>query len=122
MLCNRVKEKYDATYGVNEIENLLLETLDYIKAHGKYKEEFSKCFINRIKREEFFPLEIIFFCMRELQWPEIKEAAIEEKSKTDDWRIISAMDQILAVYENDWEDADLYQYYSTQVPRTNEKL
>ena len=111
-LCNNVKEKYDVSFGVNEIEDLLLIVLNYIKKNKNYKKEFTTCFIERIKRNYNFPLEVVIFCMRELQWPEIKEAAINEINKTNDCRIISRMNDILKVYQKDWGDSDMYQYYS----------
>jgi len=110
--CDLVKEKEKITYGVNEIEKELLDVLNYIKADREDEKEIKQFLIKIVRGLEFYPLEIIIFCMRELQWIEIKEAAIDEKSKTNDWRVIRAMNNIIAVYKTDWEDADLYEYYS----------
>lgn len=111
-LCQETQNKWEVTYGANEIEDCLLKVLIFIKKNLKHRSEFSNYFIDRIQRKEKFPLEIIIFCMRELQWSEIKEAVINEIYKASDPRIISAMKQILEVYETDWEDADMYEYYS----------
>jgi hypothetical protein len=116
-LCDAVKRKEKITYGVNEIEKELLDVLNYIKIYKKGEEEIKAFLIKIVKGEEIYPLEIIIFCMRELQWLEIKEAAIEEKTKTHDWRIISSMNHILEVYENNWECADMYEYYSKEVKK-----
>ena len=111
-LCQETQDKWEITYGVNEIEDCLLKILILIKQNSKHRSEFSDYFIERIQRKEKFPLEIIIFCMRELQWVEIEEAVTNEMYKASDPRIISAMKQILEVYEVDWEDGDMYEYYS----------
>lgn len=111
VLCFNVQKKWEISYGVNEIEDLLLQVLNFLKANSENYLEFSNYFVDRLQRKEQFPLEIMIFAMRELQWPEIKQAAISEKEKTDDWRIISAMNDIISVYEEDWEGVDMYEYY-----------
>lgn len=110
--CDAVKEKEKVTYGVNEIEKELLEVLNYIKINKSQEDAIKKFLIKIVKGVEVYPLEIIIFCMRELQWLEIKEVALVEKTKTHDWRIISSMNHILEVYEDEWENADMYEYYS----------
>ena len=111
-LCHDVQKKWEVTYGIDGIEDLLLVVLNFLKLHPENHSEFIDYFASRVTRDEQFPYEILVFCMRELQWLEIKEAAIAENAKTDDWRIISVMNEIIAVYESEWEDADLYEYYS----------
>lgn len=113
-ICKIIKEKESVTYGVNGIETELLNLLNFIKANiaeKKYMEDF---LIEIVKGVQLYPMEIVFFTMRELKWEKVKEVAIAEKSKTDDWRIISAMNNVIAVYEPVWEDADLYEYYSKE--------
>lgn len=112
LLCDETQRQWEITDGADEIEDCLLKILNFIKNHPAYYTEAKKFLIERIHRNERFPIEIICFTMRELQWPEIKATAIEEQTKTDDWRIISAMNDILAVYEKHWENAEFYRYYS----------
>lgn len=113
-LCDEVKRKEAVTYGVNEIEPELLSVLGFIKTHPKFLNSFKKFMLELVNGSSLYPLEIVIFCMRELQWPEIREEANLEKGKTDDWRIISSMGNILAVYDFEWEDADMYEYYSKE--------
>lgn len=94
-----------------QAEPYYLEILSFIKEHPERHDFFVRDFINRLKKG-IQPWEVIQFCMRELQWIEIRDAAIKEKSETDDWRVICIMNDILAVYEEEWEDSDLYPYYS----------
>lgn len=99
---------------MNDIEENLLEILVFIKNNIQYRADISNYFIDRIHRKKIFPLEIIIFAMRELQWPEIKEAALDEINAADDPRIISAMNHILEVYDKEWQDAEMYKYYSNK--------
>lgn len=112
-LCDRVREKEALTCGVNEIEPELLKVLMFIKEHHS-ETEFFKNFILKIMvdKSPYYPHEIVVFCMRELQWSEVSRLAKLEKDKADDWRVIAIMDTILEVYDVEWEDADMYEYYS----------
>ena len=80
-LCQETQNKWEVTYGVNEIEDCLLKILIFIKQNLKHQSEFSNYFVDRIQHKEKFPLEIIIFSMRELQWNEIKEAAITNSGR-----------------------------------------
>lgn len=97
-----------------EAEPYYLKLLNFIKQHPDSREFFVNDFVKRVQKG-IQPWEVTQFCMRELQWPEIKEAVIERSKKTDDWRIISVMNDIFEVYESVWEDADLYKYYEHEL-------
>jgi hypothetical protein len=58
------------------------------------------------------PWELVQFCMRELQWKEGKESITKLRDDSNDLRFVTVMNDILAVYEDKWEDEDLYIYYS----------
>ena len=103
-------------FDCRKAEPYFLNLLHFINAHPNQRDFFVSEFVNGL-RSGAQPWEVIQFCMRELQWEEIKNVAIDESSKTNDWRIISVMSNIIAVYEPEWEDADLYDYYS----RSSEK-
>ena len=96
-----------------EAEPLYLELLEFLKVNLDKKEYFAKKLANRVKNAQE-PWEAIQFCMRELKWEAVKNAALDRISSTDDPRVISVMNDILAVYEDEWEDADLYKYYSKE--------
>ncbi len=94
------------------LEPFLLKILNHIKLNDSLKDIYINYFIMLIGNRILGPFEIIVFCMRELKWPEVAEQAIYKKNNSDDPRVISVMNDILAVYEDEWEDADLYSYYS----------
>ena len=61
------QDVWNNTYGTNELEPYLLDILQFVKKHITEKDDLVKCFIILLK-ESCGPLEIVVFCMRELQW------------------------------------------------------
>jgi hypothetical protein len=57
------------------------------------------------------PFEVVAFCMRELQWLEIKEFVVSKMSPSQDPRSES-LRGVLTAYDEIWPDADMYDYYS----------
>ena len=96
-----------------EAEPLYLELLEFLKINSDKKDCLSEKLANRVKNAQQ-PWEAVQFCMRELKWEAVKNAALGRRNSADDPRVISVMNDILAVYENEWEDADMYQYYSKE--------
>ena len=94
-----------------EAEPLYLELLEFLKINLNKKDYLAEKLGNRVKNAQQ-PWEAIQFCMRELKWEVVRNAVLDRRNSTDDPRIISVMNDILAVYEDEWEDADLYKYYS----------
>lgn len=103
------------TNDCKKAEPIFIKILNLIKGHINYRFEFSRILLNILKSGNG-SWEIVQFCMRELKWPEIKIYAQEEiklqMCGEQDWRVISIMDNILAVYQTTWDDSDLYDYYS----------
>jgi hypothetical protein len=90
-------------------EMSLLNILEFVKKHPEYKEDF----IGRFKfilMSSSSPFEIVAFCMRELQWPEIKEFVVSKMNPSQDPRS-EALRSVLTAYDEFWPDADLYKYY-----------
>lgn len=106
------QKKWENTYGSEEIEPKLLDILNFVKANLDKRNILSQCFIDIINDYRNGPLEIVIFSMRELKWNEVKNAALNRKKISGDPRVWSAMDDVLAVYKDKWEDAELYKYYS----------
>jgi len=102
---------WNETYGVNEIEHHLLDILEFVKKYPGDKDNFIKGFVTLLQ-ENRGPFEIVEFCMRELQWLEVKEATEQIQRKSRDIRVQNVMQRIIDVYSEKWNDADLYKYYS----------
>jgi len=113
-LIRLAQEVWDRTYSVNEIEPYLLDILKFAKKHPHEQNKLATAFISLLK-EHRATIEILQFCMRELQWQGVKEA-IEERMRQNagNLRLLNALQKILDVYSEEWQDADIYGYYRDQ--------
>lgn len=111
LLVKSAETAWENTDGADELEPYLLAILEFAKKHSADREELVRCFSVLVK-EDRGPIEILEFCMRELQWQEVKDATIQAMKEHADIRVLDALDRVLAVYEAKWDDADLYKYYS----------
>lgn len=100
------------THGIRDLEPYLLDILKFTKNNLELKSKLAKSFIKIINDHRNGPLEIVMFAMRELRWEEVMMAALERKRTSTDPRVWTGMNDVLDVYEDDWEDADMYEYYS----------
>jgi hypothetical protein len=104
----------DVWADTNAQESYLLEILRFVQNHPSDRQELIYCFIKLLGPRSGYPHEIVVFCMRELRWPEIREAAAKICDENDDFRTKTIMADILAVYREDWDGGDFYPYYSKQ--------
>ncbi|KAA8694040.1 hypothetical protein F4W70_29430 [Pseudomonas cannabina] len=110
MLCDLAMAAFGEELEIS-YEKSLLNILEFVKKHPEYKKDF-------IERFKFMlmsgstPFEAVAFCMRELQWGEIKEFVLLKMNPSDDPRS-EALRSTLTAYDETWPDADLYSYYST---------
>ena len=111
-LCEDVSEVFGRGCGLNLIEPHLLKVLDFSRENPEARMELAECFKKILRDRSAGPLEIVIFCMRELRWPEVEKEATDRLVSSDDLRVQSAMNSVLAVYDDEWEDADFYEYYS----------
>ena len=112
-IVNRAKVCIESPSSSSDYEPILIELLNYIKSDKENKDEYIAFFCKAVD-DESLPWEAIQFCMRELQWDEVKIRAQELIHSNDDFRVISVMRGILDVYEEEWEDSDFYNYYSCE--------
>ncbi len=98
-------EELDITY-----EMSLLNILEFVKKHPDCKDDFISRF-KLILMSGSSPFEVVAFCMRELQWPEIKKFVISNMNPSEDPRS-EALRSTLTAYDERWPDADLYSYYA----------
>ena len=97
VLCDEIKLRESETYGYNEIEDILVKMLSFIKSHSGSRREFVAFFLDKIACDGeggvvygnyAYLIQVIQFCMRELRWPEIKNMAIKRKNTSSDWRVL----------------------------------
>ncbi len=93
-----------------DTEPYLLKVLELVKSAPELQVEFTRYFVEYLDRAKY-DYDLLVFCMRELQWPEVREAVKIKFDSSTDWRTKMLLRGVLEVYEDDWEDADLWNYY-----------
>lgn len=108
-LCEKAEAAFNEELDVS-YESTLLDILNFVKNHPDNRAEFVAEF-KKILMSRDSPFEAAAFCMRELQWPEILHYAVQKMSASRDPRS-EALRSLVTAYDQDWPDADLYEYYS----------
>lgn len=111
-LCREASIAWEKTADTIIYEPYLLKILKHVKSNIEFREEFQNCFIQIIKKPEIAIWEIVMYCMRELRWEKVYKMAKEEHLSSDDIRNKNILESIMAVFDDDWEDSDLFKYYS----------
>jgi hypothetical protein len=115
MLTLKATHACEGPVGTHEYEKAFLSVLNYMKEHPMDADAYKNYFVKMLSDPALGPWELIAFCMRELQWPEVLEAARERLKLMRDPRIKSVMAEVIEVYQPNWADSVLYDYYSKSV-------
>jgi len=97
-------EELDISY-----ETSMIEVLNFVKSNSDQKDLFVARFEEMLMSNNS-PFEVVAFCMRELQWLEIKEFVVSKMNPSQDPRSES-LRGVLTAYDEVWLDADMYDYY-----------
>ena len=94
-----------------DFEPSFAELLDFIQANPECRTEALSWFLERLEGSDGSGLwgELLEYCMHELRWPEVEAVALEILRETDDWRLRSVLLHVVAAFEEDWPDADMYE-------------
>jgi hypothetical protein len=112
-LSRKANTVLNKTFDCREVEPIYVEILNLIKANPSSRKQFAKALLSILDGKNA-PWELIQFCMRELQWQEVKDELEKKIYLAEDPRVIAVLQDILAVYEIRWDHADLYEYYSKE--------
>ena len=97
----------------NQLEPFLVDVLNLAKSlPAEDREDLAQCFKEIVYNPAAGPWEIVQFCMRELQWPEVRQTVQEVYAKEKDLRTKRIMERILDVYNPYWEEAAFWNYYA----------
>lgn len=99
------------TYGANEIEHLLTDRLKLVVDHPESRGEFERQFIDMLIRSPDGTVMTMEFVMHALRWEAIRVELQRLLAVTTNWNDQRVLERILAVFDEDWEDADVYDYY-----------
>lgn len=98
------------------LEPYLLNILNFVKNNPEHEALFKEFFVQIGNRKKPHIAEILLYCMRELRYPEVKEAVnrhfkeLGGPSKVP--RLIGFVSDINWVYEEEpWEDAIFFKYH-----------
>lgn len=117
-LCEEVNhlDSLEVDADVPDLEPSLLAILNYVKNNSQYKQLFINCFVKIANGEVKSSEWILLFCMRELRYPEVQQAANlrfgQAGGRYGAPRLMNWLSNINHVYEDTlWEDADFFEYY-----------
>jgi hypothetical protein len=103
--------------GSMEMHDLLASILAFLRSSSlESREGLAKCFIELVEglrdfhSKASYTWDLIPFCMRELQWPEVK-AAIDREIASNDLDVVSYLKKIRSAYEPVWINEDKFVYY-----------
>lgn len=105
-------------FDTKKLEFYYIKILNFIKLNLNYKEEFIQCFKIMLLRDQS-NVELFEFCLRELNWVEIKVFLIELLEKEKDITKLAKYNRILNVFDEEWDNYDLYDYYSNKACVSN---
>jgi hypothetical protein len=111
ILCEEAKIALDNILDTKQHEIFLLAILNHVKSHPGLNDQFKSYFI-QIIQDPSGPWEVVMYVMRELKWEEVRDATLKWYLKTTDIRTKAVLEDVLAVFEEEWDGSDLYEYYS----------
>lgn len=112
-LCQEATIVWNKSADTKHYEPYFLKVLTHVKSNENYKEEFKNCFIEIVRNIDLAAWEIVLFCMRELQWKEVYDVVNEQIGISKTIGVKAIMESILQVFDEKWEDSDLFEYYRT---------
>ena len=95
-----------------EFEPVFLDVLRFVQSHPECSDMFESTFAEALNGSYGeVPWELVQFCMRDLRWPKVRDEAMRIALDSNDIRVSTVMHDIVSVYEPEWADAALYDYY-----------
>ena len=93
----------------SDFEPAFTEVLLFIREHPACRVDAVATMASALHRPDALPWELLAFLMHELRWPEVQEEVTRVIQQSEDWRIKTALSNVVAAFEDGWPDADLYQ-------------
>ncbi len=103
-----------------EAEVHLVAMLDLIRSHPEARGSFEAAFLEGLRWSPDdgvpppFELEVVVFCMHELMWPAIRDAAEKIREETNDHRILLRVREVIEAYDPAWKYEDEWEYFSSR--------
>ena len=117
-LCRVVDEADTPESSVPDLEPHLLAILNLAKENLDRRALLVRCFVSLVDGSRVLSNWIVLFCMRELRWIEVRDAAnlrFERAGGVRAPRLMNWISHINWAYDDAaWEDADFFQYFWQQ--------
>ena len=114
-LCRVADEADTLDASVPDLEPHLLAILHLVKRHPGHRDLFVRCFVSLVDGSRSCTNWIPLFCMRELRWPEVRDAAnlrLELAGGARAPRLMNWISHINWAYDDaPWEDAAFFRYF-----------
>jgi hypothetical protein len=114
-LCQVVDEADTPESSVPDLEPHLLAILNVAKENLDRRELLVRCFVALVDGSRVLSNWIVLFCMRDLRWPEVRDAAnlrFERAGGAQAPRLMNWISHINWAYDDaPWEDGDFFLYF-----------
>jgi hypothetical protein len=107
----RVSELEAATIGTEEIEPDLRKLVEIVEANPSDLVGLKKEFLRLVQEYPPGATEILQFVMHRYRWNEVKGAISARIASTQDRRLKPALERVLAAFDPEWEDRDIFSSY-----------
>ena len=112
LLVSIANKAWDKGVDCSDYQKEILDILWFVERYPDNKSEFVSLFCKIISNADRGNWEIVTFCMRKLQWLEVKEYIENILISLTDYRKIEMMEDILNAYEDEWEDEYMWPYFN----------
>jgi hypothetical protein len=99
-------------FGVSELEPLLVDLLEFIQAGTVGRELLEKRLVTLFVAASPGSVEVLEFVMRTLRWPVVELELRMIRDSDSDFRVVNEAKRVLEVFETDWDNGDIYRFYS----------
>jgi hypothetical protein len=101
------------TYSYRDIEQHLIDLLRFLEFNMNWRADLEPVLIEIIDTSPDGVVQILEFTMHTLRWDGVQRALENLRDTTPSWNEKRSAERILEAWDDDWEDADLYDYYRT---------
>jgi|GEM_PF-2346789 len=112
VLCQDFTQSWAADTDTRDWEPFLLAILRFCQQNEASHTVLVACFEQILTGDKRVPLEAVEFCMHTLRWNEIYSLTARLIREATNPRVQSSLSHVLNSFDPEWEDRDLYPYYS----------
>lgn len=107
-LCDAAEVAHRGLVDAPQGESFLSEILDFVISNPSHRKVFVQHFFEILNQEWLIPPVVVAYCMRELQWEEIRHECERILSQKEyDERFVQGIRGVLQAYSSFW-DGDLW--------------